>query len=102
MCSGSGRVSTNVWLGSDAAVRSCPRQVSRASHSRHYAAVEGLNSRLGPLSDSCVAANIAHYSITSSARARSIGEMVRPSAFAVLILSTSSKVVGCSTGKVAG
>src|SRR6185369_6174475 len=42
------------------------------------------------------------HSITSSARARSDGGMVRPSAFAVLRLTTISKPVGCSTGSLAG
>ena len=40
------------------------------------------------------------YSITSSARARIDGGMLRPSAFAVLRLMTNSNVVGCSTGLV--
>jgi len=35
------------------------------------------------------------HSMTSSARARINGEIVRPSALAVLRLTTSSKVVGC-------
>jgi hypothetical protein len=34
------------------------------------------------------------YSITSSARARSDGGMVRPSAFAVFMFTTSSNVFG--------
>src|SRR5712691_1965884 len=38
------------------------------------------------------------YSITSSARASKEGDTVRPSAFAVLRLLTSSKCTGCSTG----
>jgi hypothetical protein len=42
------------------------------------------------------------YSITSSARARSAGGMVSPSALAVLRLITSSNLVGCSTGRSAG
>src|SRR6185312_8068616 len=42
------------------------------------------------------------YSITSLARARSVAGMVRLSAFANLRLITNSKVVGCSTGRVAG
>ena len=42
------------------------------------------------------------YSITSSARARSDGGMVSPSAFAVLRLINNSYFVGCSTGKSAG
>ena len=47
-------------------------------------------------------ADIAIYSITSSARASSCGVMVRPSAFAVLRLMTKSNFVGCITGKSAG
>jgi hypothetical protein len=42
------------------------------------------------------------YSITSSARASSAGGMASPSALAVLRLMTSSKVVGCKTGRSAG
>src|SRR5205085_2199763 len=42
------------------------------------------------------------HSITSSARARSGAGTVMPSALAVLILMTSWKRVGCSTGKSAG
>jgi hypothetical protein len=39
------------------------------------------------------------YSITSSASARSVGGMARPSALAVLRLITSSNVTGCMTGR---
>ena len=42
------------------------------------------------------------HSITSSARASSIGGTSRPSALAVLRLITSSNLVGCSTGRSAG
>jgi hypothetical protein len=42
------------------------------------------------------------HSITSSARARIAGGTVRPSALAVLRLTTSLKVVGCWTGRSAG
>jgi hypothetical protein len=42
------------------------------------------------------------YSITSSARPSSVGGISRPSALAVLRLITSSKWVGCSTGRSAG
>jgi hypothetical protein len=45
---------------------------------------------------------VSAYSITSSARARSVCGTVRPSAFAVLRLITSSNVVGCWTGRSAG
>ena len=43
--------------------------------------------------------SLAPHSITSSARARSVGEIVRPRAFAVLRLTTSSNFVGCSIGR---
>ena len=42
------------------------------------------------------------YSITSSARASSVGGTSRPSVLAVLRLITSSNFVGCSTGRSAG
>ena len=41
-------------------------------------------------------------SMTSSARASSVGGTSRPSAFAVLRLTTSSNLVGCWTGRVPG
>ena len=44
----------------------------------------------------------SHYSITSSARASSVGGTSRPSAFAVLRLMISSNFVGCTTGRSAG
>ena len=43
-----------------------------------------------------------HYSITSSARCRSDGGIVRPMALAVLRLMTSSYLEACSTGRSAG
>src|SRR5215468_10069476 len=42
------------------------------------------------------------HSSTWSARSRTDGGIVRPSAFAVLRLITSSNFVGCSTGRSAG
>src|SRR5262249_7076910 len=42
------------------------------------------------------------HSITSSARASSDGGKSRPIALAVLRFTTSSNLVGCSTGRVAG
>src|SRR5215469_18304129 len=44
----------------------------------------------------------AAHSITSSARVSSIGEILMPSAFAVIRLMTRSNLVGCSTGRPAG
>src|SRR5262249_22132809 len=43
-----------------------------------------------------------HHSITSSARASNVGGTSMPSAFAVVRLTTSSNLVGCSTGRSAG
>ena len=42
------------------------------------------------------------YSITSSARTRSVGGTVRPSALAVVRLMMRSNLVGCATGMSAG
>src|SRR5439155_3762989 len=44
----------------------------------------------------------AFHSITSSARASTLSDTVRPSALAVLRLITSSYLVGACTGKSAG
>jgi hypothetical protein len=44
----------------------------------------------------------AAYSITSSARCRSDGGIVRPRVLAVLRLMTSSNLVGCSMGSSPG
>jgi iron(III) transport system ATP-binding protein len=52
--------------------------------------------------DSCGAAYRHAYSITSSARASSVGGMVTPIALAVVMLTTSSTLVGNSTGRSAG
>ena len=45
---------------------------------------------------------IVAYSITSSARASSVGGISSPSALAVLRLMTRSNLVGCTTGRSAG
>src|SRR6516225_2920864 len=42
------------------------------------------------------------HSITSSASANKFGGTVRPSVFTVLILITSSNLVGCTTGRSDG
>src|SRR5215831_12249668 len=44
----------------------------------------------------------SHHSITSSARASSVGEMSMPRALAVVRLMTKSNLVGCSTGSSPG
>jgi hypothetical protein len=46
--------------------------------------------------------NLLLYSITSVARARRKGGMVKPNSFAVFRLSTRSNVVGCRTGRSIG
>ena len=42
------------------------------------------------------------YSITSSARTKTLGGIVNPSALATFRLTTSSNLVGCSIGMFAG
>ena len=48
------------------------------------------------------AANKFHHSITSSARTKSVGGIVNPSALAVFRLITSSNLLLCWTGRSAG
>ena len=55
-----------------------------------------------PASHSAEECPPTHYWITSSARDKSDGEIVRPRALAVLRLITSSNLVGCSMGRSAG
>jgi len=55
-----------------------------------------------PHPDSCTAANSACYSITSSARASSVGGISMPSDLAVFRLIVNSNLVGCSMGRSAG
>jgi hypothetical protein len=45
---------------------------------------------------------LSPHSITSSARASTLGETVRPSALAVLRLITNPYLVGCCSGRLAG
>src|SRR5919197_6334200 len=52
--------------------------------------------------DELAALHLRGHSITSSARASSVGGTSRPSAFAVLRLITSSYLVGACTGRLAG
>jgi Short C-terminal domain len=85
-----------------------------ASGARRYVALAALNRRLASgeidraeyeemrkLIGRCSitsSAVISSYLITSSARASTASGMVRLSAFAVLRLTSSSNLVGCSTG----
>src|SRR5262249_24743431 len=84
--------------------------MSALGQKQTYAVHNGM-SALHPKADMCGAiadvcfgpkADIATYSITSSARARTDGGTVMPSAFAVLRLTTSSYLVGACTGMSAG
>jgi hypothetical protein len=83
---------------SDFGARSC--EVRFASMNGHrQAASAGLKSAISGL----MHRSKQHlYSITSSARASSVGGTSIPSALAVFILMINSKWVGCSTGRSAG
>ena len=70
----------------------CPRPRVRLDDERH---VPGMAVLL-------LAGTRVDHSITWSARSSSEGGIVRPNAFAVLRLITSSNVVGCSIGTSAG
>jgi hypothetical protein len=52
--------------------------------------------------DNQCATRAPFHSITSSARASSVGGIVRPSVLAVLLFMISSNRVGCSTGRSLG
>src|SRR5262249_26102172 len=76
------------------------RPMSALGHKRTFAAQNNMSAL--PQNQTCAVQSSAHYSITSSARARTAGGIVRPSALAVLRLITSSYLVGACTGKSAG
>src|SRR6266571_4478654 len=100
-----------VWsvLGSNAALQA--RGAAAATQERRLFPV-ACKRWLGwgdPVSCGWGAPGLAHsralapfYSITSSAKMRSVGGNVIPSACAVLRLRTSSNFMGCSTGRSAG
>ena len=78
-----------------ATVRRCPRYFRFTPESRHSS--QGLACLKGAKSRRMQCSKLRRqtvYSITSSARARSDGGTVMPSAFAVLMLITSSNLVG--------
>ena len=77
-------------------VRGKARGEVRRRRVRTY--TQSAMSALPPIED-----NLLHaYSMTSSARASSVGGTSRPSALAVVRLMTRSNLVGCSTGMSAG
>jgi hypothetical protein len=81
--------------GSDAigAKRTCRERRERVDLTKMTHLGSGVC--IAAVEDDCVTS----YSITASARARSVGGSVSPSAWAVLTLMTSSNFVGCSTGR---
>ena len=62
----------------------------------------GRHGSFVPIPDLCNRSKATLYSITSSARASSVGGTSRPSAFAVARLITRSKRVAWSTGRSPG
>src|SRR5829696_4250138 len=64
------------------------------------ARVDGFERARGLVAEMAITSRT--YSITSSARARSVGGMVRLSPRAVLRLMRNSNLVGCSIGTSAG
>ena len=95
---GPGFGSGDVRFGSKADICTAQGHVRFTPESGHVQRTNDV--RFVPKAD-ISAANIT-YSITSSARARSVGGTVRPSALAVLRLITSSYLVGACTGRSAG
>jgi Restriction endonuclease BglII len=90
-----------------AGLRGSPQCAARRNHRLPYAVhhdaivLRRLLQQNLPLPDSCTAAKIC-YSITSSARNSSAGEIVISIALAVLRFTTNSNLVGCSIGRSAG
>jgi len=90
--------------------------VGSFSSDRHVPGARGLSASLRkrtcansqryvcfvPFATERSAAKSTAYSITSSARSRNDSGIFRPRAFAVLTLTTSSNLVGCSTGRSDG
>ena len=68
----------------------------------HRADMPGGPSRANSRPEQVQQTEQAAYSITSSASCMNASESARPSAFAVLRLTTSSYLVGSSTGRLAG
>jgi hypothetical protein len=86
-----GRLPHWVQLGSGRARSACPLYPQEQTLSGHPGMSEKCQTRTSPL-----------HSITSSAIASILSGMTRPSALAVLRLTTRSNLVGCSTGRSPG
>jgi transposase len=99
--------SIRLWLRANvrALVDVVPHTIVRSSRLRPgkivFSDAKRLLQQYLPKADLCIAAK-DHYSITSSAVASTDGGIVRPSAVAVLRLSTNSNLVGCTTGRSIG
>src|SRR5215510_298965 len=94
----------HVPCGSDSHLAACPRHVSFTPNERTSAGGPDMSEKCqerthAPQQNDCA---FACYSITSSARASSVGGTSRPSALAVCRLMTNSNLVDCSTGRSAG
>jgi hypothetical protein len=92
----------SVWLDvgrpDHLAPKACTKAMRETAGSAAAPAARWRNCRRG----SFILNLPSHHSITSSARASSVGGTVRPSAFAVLRLMTRSILTACCTGKSAG
>jgi hypothetical protein len=75
---------------------------SGSGHERRLARYSITSMRALDLTEVIHRSGMLDHSITWSARCKRDGGIVRPRALAVLRLMTSSNLVGCSTGKVAG
>ena len=94
-----GRRLANVAVGSKAALADLKCDFRSTSNNGHHQAdpVGPVRATSGLMHRSNYA-----YSTTSSAIASTPDEIVRPSVLAVLVLMTSSNLIGCSTGRSAG
>jgi hypothetical protein len=92
--------SRNDCCGSIVTEMACPRDVRFPTVSDQTADIAACLKRA--ITGLMHRTNLQGYSITSSARVRSAGDTVRPSAFAVLRLIVSSYLVGACTGRSAG
>jgi hypothetical protein len=96
-----GPMPLDVSVGSFASFQRCRLWVRFTPKNRHRQ-LDRPRRKSAPQPDSCTAANSIAHSITSSARARIVGGIVRPSDLEVFRLMTSWNFVGSSTGRSAG
>src|SRR6476659_10818083 len=89
-----------VGYGSFTSFKRCARYVRSSPKSGDKADIAGL--RIRAISGRDQMQQSQCYSITSSARASSVGGTVSPSILAVWALMTSSNLVDCTTGRSDG